>query len=61
MTFKACNYGSKKPYLLHKMGFVDSLTHTTVGYDFVQEHVALLIFMDVAKIASTVALACLKL
>ena len=31
MTFKVCNYGSKYPYLLHKMGFVDSQFGTTVG------------------------------
>ena len=30
MTFKVCNYGSKYPYLLHKMGFVDSQFGTTV-------------------------------
>ena len=30
MTFKVCNLGSNYPYLLQKMGFVDSLTHTTV-------------------------------
>ena len=25
-----CNLGSNYPYLLHKMGFVNSLTHTTI-------------------------------
>ena len=30
MTFKVCNHGSKYPYLLHKMGFVDSQFGTTV-------------------------------
>ena len=30
MTFKVCNDGSKCPYLLHKMGFVDSQFGTTV-------------------------------
>ena len=29
-TFKVCNFGSNYPYLLRKMGFVDSLMHTTV-------------------------------
>ena len=33
MTFKVCNYGSKYPYLLHEMGFVDSQFGTTVGLD----------------------------
>ena len=30
MTFKVCNYGSKYPYLLRKMGFVDFQFGTTV-------------------------------
>ena len=30
MTFKVCNHGSKYPYLLHKIGFVDSQFGTTV-------------------------------
>ena len=30
MTFKVCNLDSSYPYLLHKIGCVDSLTHTTV-------------------------------
>ena len=29
-TFNVCNLGSNYLYLLHIMGFVDSLTHTTV-------------------------------
>ena len=33
MTFKVCNHGSKYPYLLHKIDFVDSQFGTTV-YDF---------------------------
>jgi len=28
-TFKVSNLGSNYPYLLHKVSFVDSLTHTT--------------------------------
>ena len=31
MTFKVYNHGSKYPYLLHKMGFVDSQFDTTVS------------------------------
>ena len=34
MTFKVCNYGSKYPYLLHKLGFVDSQTQATVPYSY---------------------------
>ena len=30
MTFKVCNHGSKWPYLLFKMGFVDPQFGTTV-------------------------------
>ena len=30
MTFKVCNYGSKYPYLLHKMGFAYSQFGNTV-------------------------------
>ena len=30
MTFKVCNHGPKYPYLLHKMGFVDSQFCTIV-------------------------------
>ena len=30
MTFKVCNHGSKQPYLVHKMSFVDSQFGTTV-------------------------------
>ena len=32
MTFKVCNLGSNYPYLLDKMGFVDSLTHTSLPW-----------------------------
>ena len=31
MAFKVCNQGSKQPYLLQKMGFVDSISQTTVN------------------------------
>ena len=34
MTFKVCNHGSKDPYLLHKMGFVDSQLSSTVSFWF---------------------------
>ena len=38
MNYKACNHGSKYPYLLHKMGFVDSQFGTTVLLDFFENH-----------------------
>ena len=40
MTFKVCNHGSKYPYLLHVMGFVDSQFGTTVPlyiHEFLEE------------------------
>ena len=41
MTFKVCNHGSKYPYLLHKMGFVDSQFGTTVGFWFSRKQIAI--------------------
>ena len=33
MNFNVCNHGSKYFYLLHKVGFVDFLTYTTVAFN----------------------------